>query len=120
MKKNFIFIGLLLLFICLFACEEAEEGVDDNCDIIIRNSSEFDLWIMIDGVRRGLVENDGFAKTMWDDIPEGRHLLEAFRDDNYSFFHCAVMTDYLDDGQDFNWYLYEDDEYGGTFQGDCD
>jgi len=118
---NKVLLLLLVLVACFFiACEETEEGVDNNNDIIIRNVSEYDrLWIRIDGSNRGSIEDNGIARTMWDGIPDGIHVLQAFRDDAYSVLHCQVTTDYLDDGEDFHWYLLEDHEYGGTHDGDC-
>jgi hypothetical protein len=119
--KNMVILMVIFAACALFVtgCEESEEGVDNNNDIIVRNYSEFDLWIAIDGFRRGHIEDDGIAETMWDGIDDGVHLLEAFYDNDYTLPHCDVTTYDLDDGQDFYWYLNEDFEYGGSKEGDC-
>ncbi|MBN2382626.1 hypothetical protein JXQ70_07070 [bacterium] len=119
--KKFV---VVLILVCVLgfwsnACEEAEEGVDRNNDIIVRNVSEYNLWIMIDGHQKGFCDNDGIARTMWDGIEDGSHVLQAYRDDDYTEYHCQVTTDFLDDGEDFNWYLEEDHEYSGTSEGHC-
>ncbi|MFC1850397.1 hypothetical protein ACFL27_09425 [candidate division CSSED10-310 bacterium] len=110
---------LIMLGICFAACEEAEEGLDENNDIIIRNRSEQYLYIMIDGSGRGLIENDGIAETMWDGIADGTHVIQAYYNADYTGLHCNVTTDYLSDGEDFNWYLDQNNEYSGTKDGDC-
>ena len=119
--KRLLIISVMLAACMLFCfgCEETEESVDDENDIVVRNLSEFDLWIEIDGSQRGHIDDDGIARTMWDDIPDGIHELNAYYDDAYTLFHCAVTTGYMDDGQDFYWYLQEDFEYDGTEEGDC-
>jgi len=118
--NRIIFITVMIFMVfSLAACEETEEGVDNNNDIIVRNLSETDLWIQIDGNRRGKINNDAIAKTMWDDIADGVHLIEAYRNDSYTVFHCAVTTDLMVSGDDFLWYLEEDNEYSGTKYGDC-
>ncbi|MCD4653960.1 hypothetical protein K8T06_08480 [bacterium] len=119
MKRIILTAMMLCMMICLSACEETEEAVDKNNDIIVRNMSAGRLWIQIDGSQRGSIDNDGIAKTMWDDIADGVHVLEAYSDENYTVFHCAVTTDLLVDGDDFAWYLEEDNEYSGTKNGDC-
>jgi len=119
MKKLILLTMLVMMSVCFMACEETEEGVDNENDIIVRNYTDWDLWIMIDGSQRGRIEDDGIAKTMWDDIADGVHLIQAFKNDTYSDFHCEVETDYLEDREDFRWYLTDDDEYEGTKSGDC-
>ena len=118
-KQLLVLLTLVLMTFCFIGCEETEESVDNNNDIIIRNASEQDLWIVIGGVQRGRIDDDGIARTMWDNIPDGQYLLEAYRDANYTVFHCQVTTDLLEDGEDFYWYLLDDHEYEGTFDGDC-
>lgn len=119
MKSMLYLLLVVLMGITLVACEETEEGVDDQNDIIIRNMSESYLWIMIDGDTRGSIENNGIAKTMWDNIEDGIHVLAAYRDENYTDLHCTVVTDELKGDDDFAWYLMEDNEYEGTKEGDC-
>ena len=118
--KSFIYILLIAIIgISLVACEETDEGVDNQNDIIIRNFSESYLWIMIDGSRRGRVENDGIGKTMWDNISDGFHVLQAYRDEDYTDLHCMVTTTELMGDDDFTWYLMENNRYEGTKDGDC-
>jgi len=120
MKKVLFIVLIGVLSFCFMACEETEEGVDDENDIIVRNWTEWNLWIMIDGSQRGEVENDGVARTVWDNIADGVHDIEAYINNDYTDLYCAVSTDYLNEGEDFNWYLYENGDYGGTKDGDCD
>ena len=118
--KRFICMSIMVVMaFCFVACEETEEGVDNNNDIIIRNASEFYLWIAIDGNQRGRIENDGIAKTMWDNIPDGIHVLQAYRDEGYTQLHCSVTTDLLEGDDDFAWYLLENNRFEGTKDGDC-
>ncbi len=119
MKKIIISLLIIMMSVCFMACEETEEGVDNENDIIVRNYSDWDLWIMIDGSRRGELENNGIAKTMWDDIDNGTHRIEAYYNDDYTGLHCDVTTDFLDGDEDFRWYLEDDFEYGGTKSGNC-
>ena len=119
MRRVLIALLMVVMACCFMACEETEEGVDNENDIIVRNFSEQDLWVAIDGIQRGRIENDGIAETMWDDIPDGIHVLQAFLDDAYTALHCQVDTTNLDDAEDFRWYLMEDNEYEGTREGDC-
>lgn len=119
MRKLIISMLLVMMCMCFMACEETEEGVDNENDIIVRNYTDDDLWIMINGSRRGEIENNGIAKTMWDDVADGNHQIEAYYNDDYTGLYCDVTTDYLDDGEDFSWYLYDNDEYGGSKNGDC-
>ncbi len=119
MKSIMYMLLIAFIGISLVACEETDEGVDNQNDIIIRNLSESYVWIMIDGSQRGSVENNGIGKTMWDNIADGVHVLTAYTDENYTEFHCTVVTDELKGDDDFAWYLMEDDEYEGTKEGDC-
>lgn len=113
--------GLALLAMALFVagCEESGQALDSENDIIVRNSAEGDLWIEVDGTGTGRVDNNSIAETVWDNISDGRHTLRAYRDSGYTQFHCEVETDYLSDGEDFYWYLLENDRFEGTFAGDC-
>ncbi len=120
MRRLALILGFILVLIpFLSGCSEVSEGVDKNNDIIVRNISETELWISIDGSRRGRIENDGGSHTMWDHISDGVHVLIAFDDADYSIVHCVINTDYLSDGEDFYWYLLEDYQYSGTKDGDC-
>ena len=79
-------------------------------------------YIMIDGVERGQIENNGAARTMWDGIDDGKHDLEAYIDDEYTEFFCSVGTGSLNNGEDFRWYLDETAQgqsYTGTKDGLC-
>lgn len=119
MRKLLLLGMLLILFVPVISCEETEEGADSECDVIVRNYTDDDLWIEIDGVARGKVDNDGIGITVWDDIDEGFHTLIAFEDPAYTIQHCQVITGYLDDAEDFHWYLQDGHEYSGTDTGDC-
>lgn len=119
MKRLLLMVTLVCLLFPLVGCEETEEGVDNNIDIIVRNVSEHYLWIRIDGSQRGRIENDGIGRTMWDNISPGVHVLEAFTNEAYTEFHCTVVTDLLEDDEDFTWYLLENDRYEGTKEGNC-
>lgn len=119
MKVLITSILAICLCFCCFGCEEAEESVDDNNDIVVRNSTDRYLYIMIDGSERGVIENNGIAHTMWDGISDGIHTLQAYKNDNYTDLHCTVSTDFLDDGEDFYWYLEANNEYSGTRDGNC-
>ena len=116
---------LLPLVICgvFAACEEADEAMDRNNDIIVRNGTNQFLYIMIDGVARGQIENNGAARTMWDGIDDGKHDLEAYVDDQYTELFCDVGTGSLNNGEDFRWYLDEPQagvgSYTGTKEGAC-
>ncbi|MBN1356538.1 hypothetical protein JXA40_09795 [bacterium] len=112
-------VMMILCMFFVFGCEETEESVDDENDIIVRNLSEFELWIEIDGSQRGHIDDDGIARTMWDDIPDGVHELRAYYEGTYTSLHCQVTTGYLNEGEDFRWYLEKDHEYDGTKEGDC-
>ncbi len=115
--KSLVFVALLANL--ALGCDEIHEGFNSDNDIIVRNTAEGDLWIQVNDIRRGRVENNGLAETVWDDIYDGRHELEAFKDSDYSVFHCRVETDYLSDGEDFYWYLEDDDRFSGTFNRRC-
>lgn len=117
--KNVTLPGLVLLLIFSTGCGDSLDLINGDSDIIINNTAEGDIWIKVDGIRRGRVENDGFNETVWDDIDDGLHDLEAFRDSDYTVFHCSVETNYLDDGEDFLWFLREDDRFSGTYSGRC-
>lgn len=120
MRIMVITLGLVIvLTLSMICCEEAEEGVDRNNDIIVRNLSEYNLWIMIDGEQKGFCDNDGISRTMWDGIADGIHQLQAFRNENYTGFHCGISTNNLNDGDDFWWVLEKDGEYSGSESGNC-
>lgn len=119
MKK--LLLGLLMISMgfLLISCEEAEEGVDDEIDIIIRNATDNDVWVTIDGEYRGEVENNGIARTVWDDADPGDHTIKAYINDNYTDLYCEVTTGFLDGDEDFQWYLESDGDYSGDKQGEC-
>ena len=107
------------LMIGISGCAEIEEGSDNNNDILIRNVSEFDLYIMIDSEERGYLNNDAVTRTMWDNIPDGIHTIQAFYNTDYTQLHCEVVTDMLTGGEDFYWYLKEDFRFSGSKDGHC-
>lgn len=119
MRKLMILGVLLFLFVPFTGCEEADEGADDEVDIIVRNYTDDDLWIAVDGVAKGRVDNDGIGITVWDGIADGHHTLIAYHDSGYVSEHCLVLTGYLDGSEDFHWYLQDGHEYTGTDSGDC-
>jgi len=114
-------LSLLMLAISTLGpgCREVAESLNDDNDILVRNTAEGDLWIAVDGSHRGRVENNGIAEVVWETEASGAHTVQAFRDPNYETFHCEVQTTFLDGGEDFYWYLYDDDRYGGTRDGQC-
>ena len=100
-------------------CDEIDEAFDSNNDIIVGNFSELDLWIKVDGISTGRVENDGDSKTVADGIQDGVHVVEAYTSDDYDILYCSVVTYFLNDGEDFYWFLQENAEYTGSKEGDC-
>ena len=116
---RFLLAIVLLLAAALVACSETSEAFDDENDIVVRNTSERDLWIEVDGILYGEVENNGRGEDVAEDVEDGRHLLRAYRDEDRILFECEVETDFLNDGEDFYWYLKDDGEYTGSKSGDC-
>jgi hypothetical protein len=101
-------------------CQELEEALDNNCDIIVRNSTSSDLWILVDNSRRGKVGTKGTAENVWDNAPEGVHTVTAFSDAGYRNTYCRVTTNDLRGDDDFKWYLDGDGSYSGSRSGRCD
>ncbi|MBI2567855.1 MAG: hypothetical protein HYV63_12560 [Candidatus Schekmanbacteria bacterium] len=119
MKNLSVCLLALIPFVVAISCDEVEEVVDDNHDIIVRNNSDGRLWIAIDGSQRGSVDNNGLAETLWDGIGDGTHTLRAYRNESYTDQYCFVETTDLDGREDFYWYILEDDKFEGTKKGDC-
>ncbi len=118
-RYAFLIGAVLLVLFGAAGCDEIDEALDENNDIIVTNYSETDLWIRVNGVRYGRLENNGNARTIVDGIADGVHVLEAYLEDDYELLHCTVITDYLNGGEDFYWFLQDDAEYTGTKEGDC-
>ncbi len=115
-----IFGSLLVVALLAGACQELEEALDNNCDIIVRNSTSGELWIEVDNSRRGKVGNKGTAENVWDNAPEGVHTVTAFSDPSYDTVYCSVVTNDLRGDDDFKWYLEGDGSYSGSRSGRCD
>ncbi len=119
MLQKFTFVLLVSLFVCFAGCQESENAIDKNNDIIIRNAAETTLYILIDGSKRGPIKNDDIARTMWDGIPDGFHDLYAYDDPEYTHLHCEAQSTYLKLGRDFRWYLEKEHRYSGDLSGEC-
>ncbi len=101
-------------------CQELEEALDSNTDIIVRNSTSNDVWIEVDGARRGKVGTKGNAENVWDNAPEGVHTVTAYSDASYSTAYCSVVTNDLRGDDDFEWYLEGGGLYSGSRSGTCE
>lgn len=116
-------IKILILMLMTAAtqnCSELQQEPHDNCDIVINNDTEQFLWIMIDGIQKGMIKNDGLKYAMWEGISAGNHRVDAFDDMSYSIRHCWSNTPALTNGEDFYWHLLPDHKFTGTWEGDCE
>ncbi len=113
-------ILVALLALAVGGCQELEEALDSNTDIIVRNSTSSDVWIEVDGERRGKVGTKGNAENVWDNAPEGVHTVTAYSDPSYSNAYCRVVTNDLRGDDDFEWYLQGGGSYSGSRSGNCD
>lgn len=118
--RTVLSIALVLMSgVAAIGCRETVEAFNGQHDIVVRNTAEGDLWITVDGVPTGRVENDGIAEVVWDDETDGTHVLAAYRDAEHAELHCEITTTYLDHDDDYHWYLLHDGHYGGTRDGHC-
>jgi hypothetical protein len=117
-KLTLIALSLAVLLTAA-GCQELEEALDNNTDIIVRNDTSQDLWIEVDGERRGKVGNKGNAENVWDNAPEGVHTVTAYSDPSYRNTYCRVTTNDLRGDDDFQWYLEGSGSYSGSRNGQC-
>jgi hypothetical protein len=99
MRRRTLLLALAVVSVALLASCHGRDW-DNECDLIVSNRSDCDLYVYVDGWEAAKVHNDS-SRTI-DDIGDGRHILEAKDEDGELIERRSID---LDDGEDYYWRL---------------